>query len=74
MLCKEKGVKLLTIYDDVDSDINKIDFHGDLLIIREDMGLNKKDLNLLKKYLEYILAYCGIKYIISNFIFIIYKI
>ena len=66
MLCKEKGVKLLTIYDDVDSDINKIDFHGDLLIIREDMGLNKKDLNLLKKYLEYILAYCGIKYIISN--------
>ena len=58
-LCKDKGIDLLTIYDDVGENINDISFNGNLLLIHEDMGI-KKNLELLKKYLIIILKYIGI--------------
>ena len=65
-LCKEKGINLLTIYDDVDNSIKNINFNGDLLLIHEDIGL-KKDTALIKKYLTEILKYIGEdKYYIDN--------
>lgn len=57
-LCREKGIDLLTIYDDVDNSIKNIPFQGDLLLIHEDIGL-KKDNAIIKKYLMKILKYIG---------------
>ena len=65
-LCKEKGVDLLTIYDDVDKNIKSIKFKGNLLLIHEDLGIKKKS-DALKLYLSKILQFVGQeKYIIDE--------
>lgn len=61
-LCKEKGIKLLTVYDDVGTEIEKTDYIGLWMFIPEDIGVDRNNIELLGRVLNQVFKSVGIDY------------
>lgn len=62
-LCKEKGIRLITIYSDFDE--NSIPFSEDCIVTSKDLGLHSNHLEL-KEIITSLLEMCGLKTNISQ--------
>ena len=66
ILCKNKKIKLLTIYDHYnDKDISE-KFENNIITFREDIGANRKNIDLLKKQLQTVFNKLNISFIFSD--------
>ena len=64
--CEQKGVRLLTIYDDVETGIESIDKEGLWLLIHEDIGLQRTNIELISDVLHKVFEMFEIEFDLSE--------
>lgn len=64
--CEQKGVRLLTIYDDVEAGIESINEEGLWLLIHEDIGLQRTNIELISDVLHKVFEMVQIEFDLSE--------